>query len=315
MQQDNNSEYKQGLIYIVTSFLLWGILPIYWKSFVGVVPYEILCERIVWACVSMLAWIGLSGRWPAFYQESRQIFKDRKQTLLLLAASVSISLNWCMFIVAVNSGKITQSSLGYYINPLVSILFGIYYFKEKLTPWTKVAFIFAMIGVLTMIIRVGEIPWVSFGLALTFAIYGLLKKMVKITVITGLTLETIIVLPVALLYINHLHSQGISSWQLGNNQVIVLVVLSGMITAVPLLLFSAGARMVPLNVAGFMQYISPTISLGIGVFLYGEVFTLDHLLSFGFIWLGLLLFTLSQTKWFNSTMERILLTKQSASED
>ena len=266
MQQEKQKDQSQGIIYIVSAFLLWGFLPIYWKSFVGVVPYEILCERIVWACVSILIWIVSTGRWPAFYQETKSIFADRKQTLLLFAASISISLNWGLFIVAVNAGMITQSSLGYYINPLVSILFGVYYFKERLTPWTKVAVVFATIGVLIMIVRVGEIPWMSFGMALTFGVYGLLKKMVKTTVVTGLTLETIIVLPFALWYIHYLYAQGISSWQLGSNTIIALVVCSGAITAVPLLLFSAGARLVPLNVAGFMQYISPTISLGLGIF-------------------------------------------------
>lgn len=306
MEQDKQMEYKHGLIYTFSSFLLWGFLPIYWKSFVGVVPYEILCERIVWACVSMLIWIIATGRWQAFYQESKGIFADRKQTLLLFAASISISLNWGLFIVAVNAGMIMQASMGYYINPLVSILFGVYYFKERLTPWTKVAVVFAAIGVLIMIIRVGEIPWMSLGMALTFAIYGLLKKLVKTTVLTGLTLETIIVLPFALLYIKYLYAQGISSWQLGSPHIIALVVGSGAITAVPLLLFSAGARLVPLNVAGFMQYISPTISLGLGIFLYGEVFTFNHLISFGFIWTGLLLFTLSQTKVFNNCIERLV---------
>lgn len=315
MEENKNLEYKQGVIYIITAFLLWGFLPIYWKSFVGVVPYEILCERIVWACVSMMLWIVTTGRWPAFYQESKSILADRKQTFLLFAASISISLNWGLFIVAVNSGMITQSSLGYYINPLVSILFGVYYFKERLTSWTKVAVGFAVVGVLVMIVRVGEIPWMSFGMALTFAIYGLLKKLVKTTVVTGLTLETIIVTPLALMYIKYLYAQGISSWQLGNNQVIVLVVFSGVITAIPLLLFSAGARLVPLNVAGFFQYISPTISLFLGIFLYGEVFTLDHLLSFGLIWIGLLLFTLSQTKWFNTILEKCLLSRSDEAED
>lgn len=315
MEQDKQQEYKHGLMYISSAFLLWGFLPIYWKSFVGVVPYEILCERIVWACVSMLIWIVATGRWQSFYQETKGIFADRKQTLLLFAASISISLNWGLFIVAVNAGMITQSSLGYYINPLVSILFGVYYFKERLTFWTKVAVAFASIGVLVMIIRVGEIPWMSFGMALTFAVYGLLKKLVKTTVVTGLTLETVIVTPLALMYIHYLYAQGISSWQLGSTTITTLVVCSGAITAVPLLLFSAGARLVPLNVAGFMQYISPTISLGLGIFLYGEVFTMDHLLAFGLIWMGLLLFTLSQTKWFNTLLEKFLVDRSLNPED
>lgn len=315
MEENKDVGYRQGLIYIIFSFVSWGILPIYWKSFVGVLPYEILAERIVWACITMLLWIVATGKWKSFYQESKGIFADKKQLLLLFAASASVSLNWGIFIAAVNAGMILQSSLGYYINPLVNILFGVYFFKERLTVWTKVAVAFAVIGVLMMIIRVGEVPWVSLSLAITFGIYGLLKKIVKTTVVTGLTLETILVTPLALIYIHYLYTQGVSSWQVADQQVKIIVMLSGAITAVPLLLFSAGARLIPLNVVGFCQYISPTISLFLGIFMYGEVFTLNHFLAFGFIWMGLLIFTLSQTRWFNAVLEKCLLSRSDEAED
>ena len=301
-------EYKKGISYALSSYFMWGLLPIYWKSISNVDSYEILCWRVVLSLVFMFALIFLTGK-KEFWMESRRIFKNRKVFLSVFVAGFIVTLNWMIFIVAVNNGKIVQTSLGYYINPLISILFGIYYFKERLNAWLKIAFVLAAVGVVIMIVRVGEIPWISFSLAITFAIYGLIKKTLSVSVVTGLTLETLFMTPFCAAYIYYRYANGVSALQ-GESFIQFLVMLSGIITAVPLLLFSAGAKLLPLNILGFLQYISPTLSLLVGVFVYKEVFTANHFIAFAFIWMALLVFTLSQTVFFNKWVERIFLSNR-----
>lgn len=301
------TEYKKGVMFTLASYALWGFFPIYWKSFNNVSAYEILAERIVWAFIFMLVAIICLGKWPAFYQESKTILANRRQSLLLVAAGIIISINWLLFIVAVNSGRIVETSLGYYINPLVSIVLGVYYFKERLSIWTKISFALACCGVAIMAWRLGTIPWISLSLALSFGLYGLLKKLVKTTVVTSITLETLVAMPLAGAYIYYLYSQGISAWQVADNFSLGLLTISGVVTATPLLLFSQGAKMLPLNIVGFLQYISPTISLLIGVFIYQEAFTVSHFWAFGFIWTALALFSISQTKVFQLYLEKLFL--------
>ena len=243
--------------------------------------------------------------WSKFDTEVRKILADRKILLSVVAAGIVVTLNWMIYIVAVNQGRIVETALGYYINPLVSILFGIYYFKERLTIWTKISFALAIIGVMIMIIRLGQFPWLPLALALSFGMYGLIKKTLRVSVFTGLTLETLVVAPFCAAYIYYRHVHGVSAFESGSSTVGVLIALSGMITAVPLLLFSAGARLLPLNIVGFLQYLSPTLSLLIGVFVYGELFTLVHLFTFSFIWPALELFTISQTKFFNEYLLKV----------
>lgn len=303
-------DYKRGVITTLGAYSLWGFLPIYWKSFTNVSSYEILAERIVWSFVFMIVVIALTGRTATVLSESREIISVPKKLLLMIATGILISVNWLLFIVAVNDGKIVETSLGYYINPLVSILLGVYYFKESLNIWQKCSFALAGIGVLIMTIKVGGLPWISLALALTFGLYGLLKKMMQVSVVTGLTLETLVSMPLALAYILHLYANGVSSWQVADNFSLVLVCLSGIVTATPLLLFASGAKLLPLNIVGFLQYLSPTISLLIGVFMYHEVFGSTQLWAFGFIWLALALFTLSQNKRFYMFLEKLLLKKQ-----
>lgn len=304
--EKEHSEYRKGVIYALSGYIMWGFFPIYWKAFKNISSYEILAERVVWAFVFMIAMIAVRGGWQSFVAESKELLSDRKQAWILAAAGVFVTLNWLGFIVAVNIGKTIQTSLGYYINPLVSIMFGVYYFKERLNIWTKISVVLAATGVLIMALKVGEIPWISLFLAGSFGIYGLLKKQVKVSVVTGLTLETLVATPVCLAYIVYLYNNGVSGWQLSDNFSLFLIVISGVVTATPLLAFNAGAKRLPLNIVGFLQYVCPTISLLIGVFIFGETFTADHLLAFGFIWVALLIFSISQTKTFNKLIERFV---------
>lgn len=187
-----------------------------------------------------------------------------------------------------------EASLGYYINPLFSIAFGLVFFKEKLTYWQKAALFIAAAGVIIKTLQYGRVPWISLGLAISFGLYGAMKKSVKANSIVGLTLETIMLTPVAAAYMVSRHLIGVSAFDKEGAVVILLLIGSGVVTAIPLLLSASGARRLPVSVLGFIQYISPTISLLIGIFMYHEAFTRVDTISFGFIWAALAVYSLSQ---------------------
>lgn len=214
----------------------------------------------------------------------------------MVAAGITISFNWGTFIWAVNNGHIVETSMGYYINPLVSILFAVVFLRERLDKMQLAAITCAFIGVASMVYSFGKIPWVSLTLAFTFALYGLLKKILPVSALTSIMLETLLITPLALVYEYNLWQQGVSFYASGNLQVIMMLTGAGVVTAIPLLFFTAGARLLPLKIIGFLQYISPTLTLLIGVFVYNEAFTASHLLAFGWIWAALLLFIVSQLR-------------------
>ncbi|MGE4589966.1 MAG: EamA family transporter RarD [Acidaminococcaceae bacterium] len=187
-----------------------------------------------------------------------------------------------------------ETSMGYYINPLVSVLMGVFYLHEKLDNSIKAAVILATIGVGSMVWSVGVFPWISISLALSFALYGLIKKTLVVETMTSIILETIVVSPIALAYLYYLADMGNAAWQHSDISTLLLLAGAGAVTATPLILFTAGAKLLPLSIVGFLQYVSPTITLLLGIFVYGEEFTINHLLSFGWIWLGLLVFSFAQ---------------------
>lgn len=288
--------FRQGIIYSLTAYLLWGILPIYWKTLGSVQAFEILSNRFIWSCVFVWVLIIASGKVKSFLAETQSILSNRQQSLAMLAAAVTISFNWGLFIWAVNDGRIVESSMGYYINPLVSIVFGVFFLKERLDTWQLAAVGCAVIGVGTMVWNLGQLPWVSISLAMSFAIYGLIKKCLAVTTMTSIMLETLLITPLALAYEYYLSFDGISAYQTASTGMLVMLACAGIVTATPLLFFTAGAKLLPLKIVGFLQYIAPTISLLIGVFLYKESFTSVHMVAFGWIWFGLFLFTISQVK-------------------
>ncbi|MFL0198378.1 EamA family transporter RarD [Clostridium sp. WILCCON 0269] len=285
-----------GVIYAVAAYTLWGILPIYWKLINSVFSIEILSNRIVWAFVFMVIIIALTKQWGEF----KCIVRDKRQMLYIFIASILITFNWGLYIWAVNSDKIVDSSLGYYINPLFAVALGIAIFKEKLNYWQGAALFTASIGVIIKTLQYGKIPWISLGLAISFGLYGAMKKFVRANSVVGLTLETIIITPIALAYIALRQFSGVGAFQREGAVVILLLIGSGVVTAVPLLLFASGAKRLPMSVIGFTQYISPTISLIIGIFVYHESFTAVDMVSFGFIWMALAIYSLSQMGLYKS---------------
>ena len=288
--------YKKGLACGLGAYVLWGVLPVYWKLLDDVLPFEILSSRFMWSCVFVALLIIFQGKLPLFLTEVKSIFSRFKTGAAMVSAAFVISINWGSFIWAVNNGHIVETSMGYYINPLVSVLFAVLFLRERLNKMQIAAVLCACVGVASMVWSFGKLPWVSLTLAVSFALYGLIKKLLPVSSLTSIMLETLIITPLALMYEYTLWQQGVSFYASGDTQVLCLLAGAGAVTAVPLLLFTAGAKLLPLKIIGFLQYISPTLTLLLGVFVYGEPFTASHLLAFGWIWAALALFVVSQLR-------------------
>lgn len=291
---------REGLLYTALSYLIWGLLPIYWKLMAGVSPDEILTNRIFWSFWFMMIVVLLSRKSRLLADSIRLIRKKPKTMAALIAASLLISCNWLLYIWAVNSDHMVEASLGYYINPLVSILLGVFVLKEKLSAAQVASFFLALAGVLVLTLSYGQFPWAAFGLAFSFGLYGLTKKLITVDSAIGLTLETLAVMPLALLYMVYLFIIGEQSLLSGSIETDLLLVGAGAATAVPLLYFSKGVQKIPLYLSGFLQYIAPTMMLLLGVFLYKEPFSGSQLIAFICIWGSLVLLTITKidrSKW------------------
>ncbi|WP_040978177.1 EamA family transporter RarD [Oceanobacillus jeddahense] len=288
-----NKSLQQGAVITFVAYLLWGIFPIYWKLLEHVPAGEVLAHRIVWSLVFMIFLVLVTGNWRHFMETVHILKKDRKKTIAIITASIVITINWFLFIFSVQHGHVLQASLGYYINPLISILLAVFVLKEKTTKGQVLSFILAGIGVLYLTLSYGVFPWISLLLALSFGFYGLIKKTVNLHAMYGLTIETLVIAPVALLYLIVIPSEGSFTFSPLFGADNLLLIGAGIVTAVPLLLFAAGAKRIPLAMVGFLQYIAPTIMFFLGVFLYNEAFTIHHMITFALIWLALIIYMAS----------------------
>lgn len=288
--------YRLGVLYGLGAYLIWGVLPVYWKQLQHVEAMEILASRFLWSAVFVFLLIAATGKFKIFLQESRDIFSSWKTGICMVLAAVTISFNWGIFIWAVEVGRIVETSMGYYINPLVSVLFGMLFLRERLSRLQIIAVLWAAVGIAVIIFKNGSLPWVSVGLAATFALYGLLKKLIKAQALTSIMLETLLISPLMAYYLYYLSQRGGNIYQSCDTLTLGFLMGAGIVTATPLLLFTGCAKLLPLNMVGFMQYMSPSITLLLGIFVYGEAFTATHALAFGCIWIGLLFFTYSQLK-------------------
>lgn len=288
------SELKKGVILAIGAYLMWGIIPLYWKQLQHVGSVEILVGRVIWSFVFTVLFVLLIRQYKQMIADIKMLWKNKKQFFLLFVASVFVSLNWGIFIWAVNNGHLLQTSLGYYINPLISVLFGLIFFKEKISRATAVAVIIAAIGVGYQAILGGTIPWVSLALALTFAFYGVIKKQIPLDATRGLAIETLFVLPIAVaIYIYLMKMSEIAFMQV-DWKTNLLLMGGGIVTALPLVLFAKSAQKIPLYLMGFIQFLAPTISLMLGIFLYKEPFTLTEFITFVCIWLAVFIFSASK---------------------
>jgi chloramphenicol-sensitive protein RarD len=282
----SSPKQSSGAWYVGLSYALWGFFPIYWKALAGISSLQLICHRIVWSFVILAAMVGRSKEFPVLWRA----MQSRRIVGIYTVASVAIATNWLIFVWAVVANQIVQISLGYFINPLLSVLLGMVVFHERLRPlqWTSVAL--AAAGVLYLTVALHALPWIALSLAATFGTYGLMKKLAPLGPVPGLAFETglLFVPAAAFLIVEQLAGRGafMHAGPLRN----ALMLASGPVTALPLLMFAAGVRRIPLSLVGMLQYINPTMQITIGVMLYKEPFTRIQLVGFGLVWSALALF-------------------------
>ncbi|MFH1915586.1 MAG: EamA family transporter RarD [Pseudomonadota bacterium] len=308
MTERPQSDITAGFLATIAAFLAWGLLPVYWKSLQGVAPLEILCHRILWSLVFIAVILTFKHRWAETFAPLR----SPRNLLILSLSSLTIAVNWLIYIWAVNNGNVLATSLGYYINPLVNVLFGFLFFRERLNPLQTTAIGLAALGVLNSVVGYGELPWISLTLAVTFACYGLLRKIASVESLPGLFLETMVLAPAALLYVLHLQAAGSSGFLAGNTRIDLLLVGAGAATALPLIGFAFGTRRLRLTTIGLLQYIAPSIAFMLGIFAYNEPFGPSHLLTFALIWSGLALYTVDSVRAIRRHHRARSLAKQAA---
>jgi len=290
--RDSSSRVKQGIAAGFLAYTLWGLLPGYWKALQVVSPLEILCHRTIWSFLFLLLVLAARRQW-AWVGEVRT---NRKTLWLSLGSACLLSLNWLAYIWAVNSGHVVDSSLGYFVTPLVNIVLGVLFLRERLRVWQTVAVSFAAAGVLWLTVGYGVFPWIALSLAITFGFYGLMRKVSPLQSLEGLSLETAALSLPAIAYLAYLQVSGGLAFGHAGASTTLLLAGTGVVTALPLLLFAHAARQVKLATMGILQYISPTFQFCLGVLVYGEPFTAARLWGFAPIWLALIIYSLESMR-------------------
>ncbi len=278
---------RKGIIYAAVCYSAWGIFPLYFKALQALPSLEILLHRMVWALVFLALVLTWRKQW-AWLSTVRQ---QKKLLAGFMLSAVLLSTNWFLYIWSINHDRIIDASLGYFMTPLVNVFLGFMLLKERLRPAQWIAVASAALGVTWLAFQTGHPPYIALCLAITFGLYGLLRKTASLGALEGLSLETLILLPFALFYLAYLHWQDVSVFGSVDLTTQLLLVAAGPITAIPLLLFAAAARRIPLATLGLLQYISPTVQFLLGVFLYNEHFGHERLIGFIAIWFGLLLYS------------------------
>ncbi len=293
-------EDRSGLIAGIAAFGTWGLIPVYWKLFTNISASQILAHRFVWTTCFLVGMLSWQQRWP----EVRQATRSRRAVLYCLASGLAISVNWFCFIWAVNVGRVLETSLGYFMTPLMSVLLGATFLRERLTRWQLLSVILALIGVLNLTLGYGRFPWLAIILCVSFGLYGLLRKKSGVRPIPGLFLETTLLTPIAAAYLLYLQRAGNSAFSSAGWSMALLLITTGIVTGLPLVWFGHAARHLRLTTLGFLQYLSPSCSFFLGVFLYHEPFTRAHLITFTFIWIALVIFTAEAIWRWRSGRER-----------
>ncbi|MFK0569787.1 EamA family transporter RarD [Endozoicomonas sp.] len=285
MKDDN---VQSGLIFGLGAFALWGLIPIYFKMLEGVPPLEVLSHRVFWSSFLLVGFLLLRQR----LGELLELIKSPRLLGWLVLTSLLIAGNWLCFIWGVTNNRILETSLGYYINPLLSVLFGYCFLGERLTRYQVLAVTIAVMAVSMQVILLGKLPWVSFVLALCFACYGLIRKRINVDATAGLAVETLLLMPVVMIYFFWLVGNDSHAFRLSDPQTSILLALAGLVTTIPLVLFNMAMQKLPLTVMGIMQYLAPSISFLVGVTIYNEPLGVVQMATFGLIWLALGIFTL-----------------------
>lgn len=287
----NPAEYRKGVLFALGCYLIWGLFPIYWYPLNSMDPFQLMAQRVVWSALFLILLILIR-------KEQRILLTALKNPKVMLPFALSATLlgiNWTLYLWAITHHRVLDASLGYYINPLVSIFLGRLFLKEVLTKRQYIAIIIAGIGVLWMALLGGAIPYVAIVLATSFGFYGLIKRLVTLPAIAGLTLETLFMLPFALTYLFIEAKAGRLQFATLSHLQLTLLLLSGVVTTIPLLLFAEGAKRIPLSLVGILQYLSPTLQFFTGVFLFQEHFDLNRFFGFLIVWIALSIFV--QSEW------------------
>jgi chloramphenicol-sensitive protein RarD len=293
-EHGGKSQGTSALIAGIAAFVTWGMIPGYWKLLKDVPAAEILAHRYLWTTVFLTALLTWQRRWSEVLANAR----TPRALLYCLASGCTISINWFLFIWAVNMGRVIETSLGYFMTPLVNVLFGAIFLGERLTRWQVVAVLLAALGVANLTLGYGRFPWVALTLCVSFGVYGLLRKQSGTAAIPGLFFETVLLMPLALFYLFSLQRHGTLLFSRSGWWLTLLLISTGVVTAIPLVWFGYAARHLRLTTLGFLQYLAPSGSFCLGVFAYHETFTRGHLITFCLIWIALVVFTVDTfTRW------------------
>ena len=279
---------KKGIWYAVWAYVAWGFFPIYWKWLHNVPALQLISHRIAWSFILLAIVLLVSRQWKSF----RSAALHRRVLLIYLAAALLLSVNWLVYVWAVNAGFIIEASLGYFINPLLSVLMGVIFLRERLRAWQWVPIGLAAVGVLYLTFAYGSLPWIALTLAFSFGTYGLVKKLAPLGSLYGLTLETGILFLPAVAFLVYLDTARQGAFLHSSTVTDLLLVGAGVVTTVPLLMFASAVQRIPLSMVGVLQYIAPTLQFLIGVLIYKEPFAHSHLIGFGIVWVALVLFWL-----------------------
>ena len=289
------SQSQLGILYALSAYLLWGFSPIYFKYLEFIPVYEVLAHRVIWSVVFTAILITGMGGWP----KAIVVFRRPKNILFLSCTSLLVTVNWTVFIWAINNGRMLEASLGYFINPLINVLLGLLFFNEYFSRLKWVAVLLALTGVLIQVVQLGTLPWVSLVLPFSFGFYALLRKKIQIEALTGLFFETLLALPVALYYLffiaeSHSANMVNNSWSLN-----MWLMAAGIVTAMPLIFFGQAALRLKLSTLGFFQYLAPSIVFFMAVLFYDEVLSAPKMITFMFIWASIFLFIFEKKikKW------------------
>ncbi|MGD1992998.1 MAG: EamA family transporter RarD [Anaerolineae bacterium] len=279
---------KKGTWYAIGAYTIWGLLPVYWKWLQQVPATQLLCHRILWSFLALLIVIGISGRWKAFAATIRKPSVLRPYAV----AAVLLGINWLTYVWAVNAGFIVETSLGYFINPLLSVVMGVIFLGERLRSGQWIPVGLAAIGVVYLTAVYGSLPWIALTLAASFGAYGLMKKLAPLDSLYGLAVETGILFLPAVGYLIFVDQTGTGAFLHTGTASALLLVGAGLMTTIPLLMFAAAAQRIPLSVVGLLQYIAPTLQFLLGVLVYGEPFSQARLVGFGIVWVALVIFAI-----------------------
>lgn len=287
----NNTQ--KSLVAILICYFSWGLFPIYFKLLKSIGAYEVLAMRILCSFIFMILVVGIAKNKKTIFEEIKKIWNNKKSFLLLVLASFLITGNWLTYIIAVNTNHVLEASFGYYLNPIVTIILAVVFLKEKLTRTQTIACLFVGGSLLYLFISLGSLPWISIILAFTFGLYSLCKKKIILSPKASLLIETAIVSPIAMVYMGYLSSNNSITFHTFGTDTLIYLLLSGVITAVPLMLFARGATDIPLYILGILQYLPPTMQFFIGIFVYGEELSVQKLISFSIIWVAVAVFCYS----------------------